>query len=168
MELKLLSHPWADCGLRPAEPIRVMKTNRLADTRGASVIPRQFETHKMFNFNTRGVLTLILAADLALASSLSGATAILHPVADTTLQSAFPGNNFGDGTTFQAGGRRQGGVARGLFRFDLSGSVPSGATINSVTLTLNVVSTPGGGANSVFDLHNVLQSWGEGNNTDHG
>jgi hypothetical protein len=110
----------------------------------------------------------ILFAVVLMSAPLHGASVSLHPVADTTLQSAFSGNNFGDGTSFQAGGRRQGGVARGLLQFDIAGSVPAGATVTSVSLSLNVTATPSGGANSIFDLHSVLQSWGEGNNTDHG
>src|SRR6267378_4390410 len=91
------------------------------------------------------------------------ASANVPAAADTTLQSAFPSSNFGDGTTFQAGGRLRGGSARSLLRFDLSGSVPAGSTINSVTLTLSVTATPGGGPSSVFDLRRVQASWGEGN-----
>jgi hypothetical protein len=105
---------------------------------------------------------------LALGSaSLRAATVALHPIADTTLHSAFANNNFGDGSSFQAGGRRQGGVARALIRFDVAGSVPAGATITSVILTVTVTATPSGGVSSTFDLHPVLQSWGEGNNSDH-
>ena len=102
------------------------------------------------------------------APAARGASANVAAVADTTLQSAYPSENFGDGTSFQAGGRRKGGSARGLLRFDLSGSVPAGATINSVTLTLSVTATPVGGPNSLFDLRRVQASWGEGNKTDHG
>jgi hypothetical protein len=107
---------------------------------------------------------LISFAAVILASvSLPAATLTLAPVADTTLQSAYAGNNVGGDSSLWIGGRRQGGVARGLLRFDLS-SVPAGATINSVSLTLSVTRTPSGGANSLFDVHRVLESWGEGNN----
>jgi len=95
--------------------------------------------------------------------SLPAATLTLAPVADTTLQSAYAGNNVGGDSSLWIGARRQGGVARGLFRFDLS-SVPAGSTINSVSLTLSVTRTPSGGVNSIFDLHRVTESWGEGNN----
>src|SRR6185295_15971618 len=100
-----------------------------------------------------------LVAGVSLALWLSGlpsaraATANLHPVADTTLQEAFPNNNLGDGTSFQTGGRRQGGRTRGLMQFDIAGNVPAGATINSVSLTLTVTAVPSGGFNSIFDLH---------------
>ena len=102
------------------------------------------------------------------AGPLQAVTVTLAPIADATLQSAFPNNNEGDGTTFQVGGRRQGGEARGLLRFDIAGAVPANALINSVTLTLQVTATPSGGVNSLFDLHTLLQSWGEGNGSDHG
>ena len=46
---------------------------------------------------------------LATNSSSPAATVSLHPVADTTLEQAYPEYNFGGGTTFTAGGRRNGG-----------------------------------------------------------
>ena len=108
-----------------------------------------------------------IAAVILAGVSLPAATLTLAPVADTTLQSAYVGNNLGGDSSLWIGGRRQGGVARGLFRFDLS-SVPAGATINSATLTLSVTRTPSGCVNSLFDLHRVSESWGEGNNGGHG
>jgi hypothetical protein len=100
--------------------------------------------------------------------SAGAATLTLTPVADTTLQSAYAGNNFGADSSFQAGTRRYDGVTRGLLRFDIARAVPVGATINSVSLTLTVTRTPDGGAGSVFDLHRVLEGWGEGNNSGRG
>jgi hypothetical protein len=101
-------------------------------------------------------------------SCAQAAVITLHPVSDSTLQEAFPNNNLGGGTSFQAGGRRQGGRTRGLLRFDISGNVPSGATITSVSLGLTVVGVPSGGLNSIFDLNRTLASWGEGTGSDHG
>jgi len=89
---------------------------------------------------------------------VDAATMSLTPVADTTLQSAYPGHNFGGDSSFQAGG---------LLRFDFT-SVPAGSTINSVSLTLAVTRTPSGGVSSLFDLHRVLESWGEGDNSGQG
>ena len=94
------------------------------------------------------------------------ATISLHPTADTTLQSAYPDYNFGDGTTFTAGGRRQGGSARALLEFDIAGSLPAGAVINSASLMLFVVRVPSGGPASTFSLNRVLDAWGEGNGSD--
>ena len=98
---------------------------------------------------------------------LDAATVSVSAIADTTIQQAYQNNNFGDGTTLTAGDRRQGGATRALFRFDLS-SIPAGSTINSASLSLNVVGVPAGGANSVFDIHRLTSSWGEGNGSDHG
>jgi hypothetical protein len=108
--------------------------------------------------------TIVVFGGIVLATlSLEAATTTLAPVADTTLQSAFPGNNIGGEGSLWVGGRRQGGAARALLRFDLS-SIPAGSTINSVTLTLSVTRTPSGGVSSLFDVHRVLEAWGEGNN----
>jgi hypothetical protein len=118
--------------------------------------------------NVFRTLVPISALALSAVGPTQAATLNLHPVADTTLQEAFPNNNLGDGTSFQAGGRRQGGRARGLMRFDIAGSLPAGATITSVSLTLNVVGVPSGGVNSLFDLDRLLSGWGEGTGSDHG
>jgi hypothetical protein len=91
----------------------------------------------------KGSLWFLLMLGWCLPNTDSLANSVsIHPTADTTLQQAFPNNNFGDGTTFTAGERRQGGATRALVRFDVAGNVPSGATITSVSLTLNVTSTP--------------------------
>lgn len=99
---------------------------------------------------------------------VDGATVTIHPTADTTLQEEYPDYNYGDGTTFTAGGRRQGGRTRALLLFDIAGSIPAGSTINSVSLTLTVTGVPSGGINSVFDLDRLSASWGEGTGSDHG
>lgn len=49
---------------------------------------------------------------------------------------------------------------RGLIAFDIAGSVPAGATINSVSLMLNMSRTTSGPQN--VGLHQVLSDWGEG------
>jgi len=104
-----------------------------------------------------------------MSSHLQAVSTNLHPVADATLFEASPDNNLGDSGSFMAGLRPRGGRSRGLLRFDLSGSVPANATITSATLSLTVVKTPGGQANSNFELHKMLQSWGqEGNKSSSG
>ena len=96
------------------------------------------------------------------------ASATLHPTADATLFEAAPDNNLGDSGSFMAGLRPKGGRSRGLVRFDLS-TVPANATITSVSLGLTVVRTPSPAANSSFELHKMLQSWGqEGNKSSSG
>lgn len=53
-----------------------------------------------------------------------------------------------------------GTLRRGLLEFDLSGAVPAGSTINSVTLTLRHVQNNNG--TQTVRLHRVLTDWGEG------
>jgi hypothetical protein len=115
-------------------------------------------------------VALAIASVLSLAALVSAraATITLHPVADTTLEEFSPNSNMGGGTTFVAGGRRQGGRDRALMLFDIFDNLPAGATINSASLTLSVVGVPSGGFNSTFDLNRILASWGEGNGSDHG
>jgi hypothetical protein len=67
----------------------------------------------------------------------------------------------GAGPTFYAGlTARAGSIRRGLIAFDIADNVPAGATINSVTLTLNMSKTISGAA--TVELHRVLADWGEG------
>jgi len=114
-------------------------------------------------------LWVCLALGYCLSTTKSMANSVsIHPVADTTLQASYPNQNFGDGTSFTAGDRRQGGITRALMLFDIAANVPANATIDSVSLTLHVVRTPSGGLNSTFDLHQMMDSWGEGSGSDHG
>lgn len=76
----------------------------------------------------------------------------------------------GSGVNFfvgRAGTTSGGNVRRGLIAFDIENSgVPSGATIESVILTLNMSRTATGDVNIV--LHRVLADWGEGSSTGSG
>jgi len=90
----------------------------------------------------------------------------LPAVADTTIQEAFAANNFGGGNTFTAGGRNQGGRTRAMLQFDIAAYIPKGATINSVSLTVNVNNVNGPG--STFLLHRLTAAWGEGGGSDLG
>ena len=90
-------------------------------------------------------------------------TVELLPIADNTLFEDTAGaisNGVGDhffaGTVGAAGGNE---LRRGLVRFDLS-SIPSNATINSVSVQLTVSRTVSGDV--PVNLHTVLADWGEG------
>jgi hypothetical protein len=61
-----------------------------------------------------------------------------------------------------AGQNSSGQIRRGLLQFDVAGSVPVGATINSVSLGLFQLSRGGGATAENFQLHRLLSSWGEG------
>jgi hypothetical protein len=87
----------------------------------------------------------------------------LRPSADTTLHEYFPDNNLGAQTHFNAGTTQNGPRTHGLVQFDIADALPAGATINSVSLTLEVVGQPvDGDAPSNFGLHRMLVGWGEG------
>lgn len=123
--------------------------------------------------NPHRLLCLVAVLCLGFASAHAATTISLRPVADTSIffANGLTNNNFGGGNTFTAGGRpiTHGGLCRALLLFDVAGSVPAGATINSVSLGLTVMdSPPGTSVASVFDLNRLTASWAEGNGADHG
>ncbi len=90
------------------------------------------------------------------------ATVILPVMADTFIISSAPDNNAGGNTLLNLGTDGQGGVRRGLLRFDLS-AIPAGATVTSAVLRLTVVRIPfGGPMNSNFKLYRLLADWSGG------
>lgn len=85
----------------------------------------------------------------------------LSPVADNTLYEDPTGNlSNGAGQHFYVGETAQLSARRGLIMFDLS-SVPAGATVNSVTLKLNMSKTDDPTARAIA-LHIASKAWGEG------
>ena len=111
------------------------------------------------------IAACIAALDASLAWSAESVT--LHPVADTTLFETNPLNNLGANTNFvagtTAGSAGEPFRSRAVMKFDVASQLPSGATVISATLTLTVVKIPTVPANSGFELHRLLVSWGEGN-----
>ncbi|MDO8538833.1 MAG: DNRLRE domain-containing protein [Opitutaceae bacterium] len=92
---------------------------------------------------------------------LHAATATLRPNKDNTLYGNGTANlSNGAGSFLFAGTSGEKRVLRSLVRFDIGGSIPTGARINSVTLTLTI-NTPKNFTNTV-QLHRVLADWGEG------
>jgi hypothetical protein len=76
----------------------------------------------------------------------------------TTLSNGAGDYFFAGKTGFRADGK----LRRGLLAFDVAEVVPTGATINAVSLTLNVSRIPPGASPTVFELHRLLNDWGEG------
>jgi hypothetical protein len=106
-------------------------------------------------------IAIIALSSFALVCS-HAETISLQPVADTTLLEVAPDNNLGGADFLNAGTSGNGSRNRALMRFDLS-SIPAGSLITSATLSMDVVHQPSTGmAVSFFDLHRVLQPWGEG------
>ncbi|MEO5803628.1 MAG: DNRLRE domain-containing protein [Verrucomicrobiota bacterium] len=87
----------------------------------------------------------------------------LFPMADTCLVEYSPTNNMGGEIYFNAGSNLHGNRNRGLLRFNLSADVPPGSKIQKAIFSIRVVLIPADEpAASIFDLHRLLQPWGEG------
>jgi hypothetical protein len=85
----------------------------------------------------------------------------LLPAADTAMLQSAPDNNLGR-RLLGAGGNLAGGRFRTLLKFDVTNSIPSGATVTAVSLTLVVVRVPFTAVESFFELHRFLSPWNEG------
>ncbi|MEE9423070.1 MAG: multicopper oxidase domain-containing protein [Gammaproteobacteria bacterium] len=122
----------------------------------------------VLGFIKRSILTKALFGGFLFAVSSSQAfadTATINPVKDTTIfgnvGDGFQNNSCGAGPDFYAGKTNGGRARRALMQFDITGNVPANATINSVTLTLNLNRTADAQTVSMA-LHPVNQAWGEG------
>lgn len=91
---------------------------------------------------------------------LGTVTVMLNPSKDTTLYGEDGGLANGAGEFIFAGATRTGAIRRGLIAFDVSGSIPAGATVQEVSLTMNLSQTTAGP--EPVALHPVLADWGEG------
>jgi hypothetical protein len=103
---------------------------------------------------------VIAASWLAVAAAASEVT--IPAVRDNTLFEDASGSlSNGAGPVLFAGNNGQDLARRALLRFDVAGSVPAGATVHDVLLTLNVSNA----TNTIpraFTLHRLLRDWGEG------
>ncbi len=108
----------------------------------------------------RPILGLLALALVTLLPTQAQTTVTLTPSADNTLYESQTGNlSNGAGTFLFLGRTNNAGVRRALMQFDLS-DIPSGSTIEDVTLTVNVSNAQGGARTTT--LHRVTQAWGEG------
>ncbi len=88
---------------------------------------------------------------------------------DNSMFQASPLNSNGAGSYFFAGrtGNLNGGqLQRALISFDVAGSIPAGATIDSVTLSLNM--SRSSSLDQPVGLHLLQQDWGEGTSNSDG
>jgi hypothetical protein len=86
---------------------------------------------------------------------------VLGTSKDNTLYQSTAGDiSNGAGPNFFAGLTRRGAIHRGVIAFNIAGSIPAGAHINSVALQLNVSMTTSGAA--TVQLRPLLADWGEG------
>ena len=88
----------------------------------------------------------------------------LEPIRDNTLIESSTGSlSNGAGSHIFAGrtGQASGSVRRALLAFDISSNIPTGSTIDSVSLTLRASRTASSALQAVV-LRKVLSDWGEG------
>ncbi len=103
---------------------------------------------------------------------LAGATCLAHADVsqftsskdNTLFESATGGLSNGGGSSFFVGVTNAGELRRGLVQFDLSATVPTGATINGASLRITQ-DRQGPGGPSQLNVHRVIASWGEGTST---
>jgi hypothetical protein len=122
--------------------------------------------------NIPGTLVpLMLAALLGgIAPSLATATTInINPSKDNTLYEFVSvdgdrSNALGD--HFFAGMTAEGLIRRGVLAFDIAGSIPSGSTITSVSLSMNMSKTISD--TRTVELHVLLADWGANANEGQG
>jgi len=103
-------------------------------------------------------LSLLVGCTAAL-----GDTVVLTPVADTSLFSQNPDNNYGGLPTLPLGGINTGAnEGRVLLRFNLGGAIPANATVTGVSLRVEVSKESPGSHVETIDIHRVAVSWNEG------
>lgn len=104
---------------------------------------------------------LLLLSILTLSSTPAHATSVTTGASrDNTLYAEFDTLSNGAGQTLFAGRNGLGDTRRALIRFDLTGLVPVGATVDSVVLELRLSNTQPG--SRPVSLHRALADWGEG------
>ena len=89
----------------------------------------------------------------------SQTTTNFNPSKDNSIYSESNNSN-GLGQLY-SGSTQSAGDRRALLKFDVS-SIPSNATVNSVTLTLNVNLVPSGAGTQTYTIHPINKDWGEG------
>ena len=108
------------------------------------------------------LLMVFLGAAFVIAewgSSARGEIVILNPTKDNSIYSE---NNNSNGTGNLFSGRiNTGFLRRALLEFNFS-SIPSGSTIDSVSLGLTQLRSGAASTAETFELHRVSAAWGEG------
>src|SRR5438034_617734 len=119
--------------------------------------------HTLRKFLHRVRMSVLVVPGPFLVLPLPAATMVLTPSADTALLENYPSNNFGGQTWLNAGTTQNYTKNRALMKFNMAGSIPPGAKITAVSLTVQVTHSPvDGDTSSTFELHRVLRDWGEG------
>jgi len=110
----------------------------------------------------RGVVLACTLFSQWFAAAAAADEVTISPTRDNTLFEDASGSlSNGAGPVLFAGNNGQGLARRALLRFDIAGSLPPGASVGDVTLTLNVSNAPNTTPRT-FTLHRLLRDWGEG------
>ena len=103
----------------------------------------------------------IIVITCFLISSVPAQTTVtIAAAADNTIYQTPNGNSNALGQNIFSGNNGGGSPRRGLIKFDVAAVVPAGATITSVTLTLNCNNSRAIADN--VSLHKLSSNWGEG------
>lgn len=109
----------------------------------------------------RHTMSALLLIALSTGSIAQASVIAIGALKDNTLYEDVGGAlSNGAGQRFFAGRPGSGGNRRGLIAFDIAGSIPAGATINSVSLRLNMSNTSAG--DKTIEIRASLQDWGQG------
>jgi hypothetical protein len=113
------------------------------------------------NFVFFSILAMLLLATISYGQQQVELTATKD---NTLIQDPTGAKSDGAGSYFFVGRTNQAGnsVRRGIIAFDVNASIPAGAIIQDVTLSLHVSKASGTGSARNVSLHNVLADWGEG------
>ncbi len=111
--------------------------------------------------------SLKLACSIALSATALADNITLTPTQDNTIYLFGAGNRSnGAGGTMFVGVTGNGGSTRALVKFDVSGAVPAGSTINSASLQLRMVNVANTAApTETQTVHRLTADWGEGTST---
>jgi hypothetical protein len=116
--------------------------------------------------SSKTLLAFLVTAALGFIGAELASAAIINimPNKDNTLYEFDPAegdHSNGAGFHFFAGENGMGELRRGVFAFDIAGSIPAGSTITAVSLSMNMSRTPSQTARTI-ELHKLLGDWGEG------
>lgn len=102
---------------------------------------------------------LVLSAPSVFAQT---STVNIFPSKDNTIYQKDQSNSNGAGEFILAGVTGMGFANRALLKFDVAGSIPAGATILDVSLSVHVSLVSGTAPPTDFELHKLTEEWGEG------
>jgi hypothetical protein len=99
---------------------------------------------------------------MVVASLAHAETVVLSAAKDNSIYEDVMTNSNGIGENIFTGNNAIGFARRAFIAFDVAGTIPAGATVDSVVLQLSMSRTPLAAGPQPVALHRVLADWGEG------